>query len=199
MYTTRAYTCSAVSIQRQPACIGSGNRRSSSGRMLLIGGQLLGQAYRGTAQLPVTAPSVETEALRDTVLSLAEPLRAANEGRRASEVASSSPPAPPTAPLPCPCIEAFPASLNLSSEEPVIVDISGTAYEYPNGYGLNCSAHDAGLRPFCSVTIDGDFSPLDNPRWCSRAWCWVNASDCQVTFTPSQYIGGEGLYYSYQT
>ena len=167
--------------------------------LFVISGRLLGESDGAPSRISAAAPSFETELLRDSVLSLEETIRAANDGRRVSEVASSSPPAPPTAPLPCPCIEAFPASLNLSSEEPVIVDISGTAYEYPNGYGLNCSTHDAGLRPFCSVTIDGDFSPLDNPRWCSRAWCWVNASDCQVTFTPSQYIGGEGLYYSHQT
>ena len=122
---------------------------------------------------------------------------AATYNRRMSEALISPPSAPPSVPLECPCIDVYPSGI--SSDAAFVVDILGESFSYPPRYGLNCSAHDAGLRPYCDVTIDGAFSPLDNPRWCSRSWCYVNASACNIAFSGSHYTAGYNLSYSYDT
>ena len=119
--------------------------------------------------------------------------------RRMSEALPSPPSAPPTVPLVCPCIDVYPVGVTSDLSNAFLVDIQGESFSYPPRYGLNCSAHDAGLRPFCDITINGAFSPLDNPRWCSRSWCYVNASDCNVAYTSSDYIPGFNLSYSYNS
>ena len=108
-----------------------------------------------------------------------------------------APPAPPSIPTVCPCVESFPPTVNVS-ESGLLVNIAGDIHSYPPAYGLNsCDVFDVGLRPFCHNTVNNQFSPLDNPRWCSQSWCFVNESSCNVAWTRSSYVSG--MVYSYET
>ena len=148
-----------------------------------------------------------------------EALREANErlseewhSRRMSEAATpceASPSLPPAAPSPplapspsvpvaCPCIDAYPPGI-ASDGTTLTVGILGESFSYPPTYGLGCGAHDAGLQPYCATSVNNTFSPLENPRWCSNSWCYVNVSDCNVDFVEGDYQIGADLVYSYAT
>ena len=113
-----------------------------------------------------------------------------------------SPPSPPSVPVACPCIDVYPPGTTADSTA-LNVSIFGELYAYPPTYGLGCGAHDAGTRPYCATTLGGTLSPLDNPRWCSDLWCYVDPSDCNVdsaNYTVgASYQTGVVLSYSFAT
>ena len=98
----------------------------------------------------------------------------------------------------CPCVPDL-SSYNLTG---AFVDAGGATFsafvpgaQYGPSYGLGCSAHDRGLKPFCDLTQSTE-------SWCSSSWCWVNASECAAAFEPtasSYFAGRVGLTYSYRT
>ena len=95
------------------------------------------------------------------------------------------PPSPP--PVQCPCVASFGDSAGRNPDGSLEVSIFGIAYSYPPMYGLNhCSAFDQDLAPFCSDALED---------WCVYQWCFVNASNCNVQASPSQYF--PGLSFSY--
>ena len=116
----------------------------------------------------------------------------------AAEASPSPPSAPPSVPSTCPCIGTYPTGVT-SDGTVLSVEILGQSYSYPPTYGLGCSPHDAGLQPYCATTHSGTYSPLDNPRWCSSSWCYVNVSNCNVTYEEGAYNLGANLSFSYDT
>ena len=95
----------------------------------------------------------------------------------------------------CPCVGSF-GGFNVSNFEGsagLVVRLSGVPYNYGVSYGLHsCSAHDRGAPPYCNVP--------GAPSWCSMLWCYVNASSCGVSNSPSSYVADAvGLHYSYET
>ena len=72
----------------------------------------------------------------------------------------------------CPCLDDF------LGADPVVnglipVTLAGETHQLPATYGLsNCSAHDTGLPPYCSLS--------EPPAWCADSWCYVNPEACGV-------------------
>ena len=87
----------------------------------------------------------------------------------------------------CPCLANQPQSLN--SDGTIDMTLAGITHKYPGSYGVSsCSAHDAGLQPYCAA---------NPPQFCSQNWCYVNPANCNLTSAASTYFSGS--YYSYQT
>ena len=84
----------------------------------------------------------------------------------------------------CPC---------LASLEPfglrggLLIRAANRTIDYGAAYGLGgCHMHDRGQAPYCSrspCNEDASSSSSNGPvpEWCFDAWCWVNASECQLT------------------
>lgn len=107
---------------------------------------------------------------------------------------------PPSVPLDCACLESYPANVSLNSSRTHLeVRVGGQAYQYPIGYGLNCSAHDLHLPPACNATASGgNLDPTAMPKWCSSFWCYVDPQFCNIETNSSAYIPGSTLHYSYR-
>lgn len=78
--------------------------------------------------------------------------------------------------------------------------LSGKKTEFPASYGATCKAYENTLHPDCK----GD----KPPKWCDKAWCWVDPCECQQEEPPKVTAGwignsvtfqGKTLYYSYTT
>lgn len=92
--------------------------------------------------------------------------------------------------LRCPCISSY-EGFNVSGalNEELLVSVDGTDHAYGPGYGLHsCRAHDSNTAPYCDAA--------GYPTWCSFSWCYVNASSCGLSASPSSYV--PDLYYSYE-
>jgi hypothetical protein len=97
----------------------------------------------------------------------------------------------------CPCMRSSsPHGIREDdSQDPSTVhwlqDYMYDVHNYGDQYGLECMAHDANKAPSCNVS-----SP---PSWCSDPWCYVDQDTCELKATPSSYLPGVRLVYSYQT
>ena len=92
----------------------------------------------------------------------------------------------------CPCLTSF-ANYGLPDNAPLTATISGDSYTYPANYGLSqCTAHDAGLTPYCDV-----LPAADRPGWCDDHWCYVDPLNCNLVTSQSAYFND--LMYSYGT
>ena len=90
----------------------------------------------------------------------------------------------------CPCITSYNIEGLISNGEELVVNVDGTARSYDPGWGLHsCKSHDSSTAPYCNAA--------GFPSWCSHSWCFVNASACALSASPSLYA--PGLHYSYET
>uniref|UniRef100_A0A7S3TEN2 Tyrosine-protein kinase ephrin type A/B receptor-like domain-containing protein n=1 Tax=Emiliania huxleyi TaxID=2903 RepID=A0A7S3TEN2_EMIHU len=107
----------------------------------------------------------------------------------------SPPLPPPSQPLDCPCLTAYPAGVSLVSDELQVVElhvvVGGVSLAYNGTYGLHaCGRHDSGLEPSCNST--------GYPDWCEQEWCYVDNATCNTEYSPSAYVEGVTLHYSYR-
>lgn len=89
----------------------------------------------------------------------------------------------------CPCLDESTVLSSLSS----YMSSGELRFQdnvYPSNYGVNCSAHDETLEPFCKV----------NPvLWCFDAWCYIDTNKCDLAMPPSasSYFPTSQLHFSY--
>lgn len=80
---------------------------------------------------------------------------------------------------------------------------NGKLMEFPAEYGSTCKAWEENLHPDCKGDGVGE-----KPKWCDKAWCWVDPCSCTQAEPPkvtSNWLGhdvrfqGKIMYYSYTT
>ena len=107
----------------------------------------------------------------------------------------------------CPCIASL-ADFGVVPGDVVAV-VGGTPFNYGPRYGDGgCALHDALRPPHCNVVLPrGNIDvAVDMPKWCFQPWCYVNASACAMSTTPSGYAyrfwreaSRPDLHFSYST
>ena len=112
----------------------------------------------------------------------------------------------------CPCLDfATTTALFSDTVTAVIMTKEYAAFNaedpsFSPRYGTGCGPHDAFTPPYCIphwASASSAFSMSGGEvinRFCADAWCWVNASNCDVP-TPihSSWFPGVDISYSYET
>ncbi|EOD10146.1 hypothetical protein EMIHUDRAFT_124820, partial [Emiliania huxleyi CCMP1516] len=105
-----------------------------------------------------------------------------------STLAAAALASPPSPPLVCPCLTAYPAGVSLVSAEVHVVAADGVSLAYPGTYCLHgCDPHDSRLEPSCDSTC--------YPGWCEHEWCYVDPAACNTEYSTTAYVVGATPHY----
>ena len=86
----------------------------------------------------------------------------------------------------CPCL----TTLESFGVDTAAANVNGRQVNLGSEYGQpGCAYHDLFQHPTCIVNVTAGCSGSDAilPSWCFIAWCYVNASTCDISSTASTY------------
>jgi hypothetical protein len=104
----------------------------------------------------------------------------------------------------CPCLPTLADYPVTESDIAVVTDALGPTMNYTQ-YGLGCVAHDDGT-PQCAITPECGAALWTLPKplycdksWCTRKFCYIDPTACQLTYHHSLVFPNSKRYFSYGT